>query len=165
MNALEREATTRVASGGDAAAIVRLVRQGFSPEVLSLFIYGCSGVTRYVRHEIEQPQGFPHRAYKVALSGGRVVGMIDLRVTNEGVFLNYVATARSWRSQGLGSRLLYASTSDLCRKEARELRIELDVLEENEVARNWYKRLGFAQCGEKTCTKSERRDGKERPSS
>ena len=136
------EIELRAARPDDAAAIVTLIREGFEPGLLELTIYGCDNVERYVRVLVEGRQRGVDTTFVVAADGETPVGAAEMRRLGERQFLNYVAVTPELRARGLGSALLGAAI-EVARRPGQRT-IELDVLAGNEVARAWYRGLGFA---------------------
>jgi len=125
----------------DAARIVALFRSGFRPEFLELLIYGCEGVSEYIRLQLA-PGGPPAGSvYFVARSRSCTAGAAEFRRQSNQLFLNYIAVAPGCRGQHIGPNLFSAA---IAMSGVTTGRIELDVLEENVQARHWYRRLGFA---------------------
>lgn len=131
----------RPATVDDAIAIVDIIRSGFAPELLDKFIFGCAGISRYVREQIiASDQGGETRFTMVARSG-TPIGCCELRRLRDRLFLNYIAVLPDARSAGLGRRLLHAGIDRTA--DASHKTISLDVLEGNRVAVDWYRSLGF----------------------
>lgn len=133
--------TLRDGRPDDAAAIVALVRAGFSAELVEAFIYGCHGIERYVRGLIDERARGVDTWYAVAEAAGRVVGCIEMRELADRLCLNYVAVDEAFRAAHLGSQLLELA---VCRGRPEQRFLTLDVLEQNVVARRWYTGLGMA---------------------
>lgn len=126
-----------------AAGIVETIREGFEPALLQLFIYGCQGVERFVAQQIAVQEQGGDTHYTVARDAHRVLGCVELRRIQEGLFLNYVAIRRDCRAQGLAARLLHRAIELAGQPTCQTL--TLDVLEGNQLARDWYARLGFRE--------------------
>ena len=97
----------RPAVPDDAAGIVDAIRGGFAPR-LDLFVYGRSGIERYVREQILAKAAACDTTFDVAVADERVVGTIEMRALSDRFFLNYVAVTPEARSGRRGSRLLRA---------------------------------------------------------
>ena len=85
------------------------------------------------------------RRVTVAESGGRVVGVLVLAVTQEGFLLENVAVEPAWRGSGLGRTLL-----ELAESEARRAgydSIYLYTHEKMSENRALYARIGYAEYG------------------
>jgi GNAT superfamily N-acetyltransferase len=135
------EIAIRAALPDDAAGIVTVIRGGFAPSLLDLFIYGCPGIDRYVREQICAEAGGCDTTYDVAVRHGGIIGTIEMRALPDRLFLNYVAVAPDVRSSRLGTRLLCAAFERVARPAHRLM--ALDVHEDNAVALRWYDALGF----------------------
>jgi 2-polyprenyl-3-methyl-5-hydroxy-6-metoxy-1,4-benzoquinol methylase/ribosomal protein S18 acetylase RimI-like enzyme len=133
--------TIRAALPDDAAGIVDVMRASFAPSRLSLFIYGCSGVDRYVRAQICAEDYGCDSTFDVAVAHGAIVGMIEMRSLPDRLFLNYVAVAPEVRASRLGTRLLSAAFASVAGPPHRSM--ALDVHEDNVAALRWYDSLGF----------------------
>lgn len=131
----------RPARAEEAEAIVALVRSGFDPDLLRFMIYGCDGIERYVAHQINAPAALADTVYLVAVAAERVVGCVELRMTADGIFLNYICTDPAVRGRGLAGRLLGESLGMVPRGPHGVM--HLDVFESNRAAGEWYERLGF----------------------
>jgi len=133
----------RLASCIDAPKIVSLVRKSFNSRILNAMIYGCAGITQYLKSQISIPSGLSDTVYVVAESGGVIVGCVELRLLGDTIFLNYICTSRKMRNKGLGKKLLKKAV--LIVKCRNHRRMALDVFADNHVAKQWYSKLGFAR--------------------
>jgi ribosomal protein S18 acetylase RimI-like enzyme len=133
--------TIRPAVPADAPAIVTIIKKGFPSKLHSMFIYGCSGIVKYVAEQIAVQEYGGEAFYTVAISDNRVVGCLEMRRLQNSLFLNYIALLPEFRSLGLGGQLLI-NAIELAGTENHQV-IKLDVLASNESAYNWYHRLGF----------------------
>ena len=134
-----------------AAGIVAAIQSGFAPDILGATIYGCSGITNYVRHQTVLPAALADTRYVVALDASApapatscsqlVAGCVELRLFPNALCLNYISILPECRASGLGRKLLYAAI-DAARCDAHE-RLILDVFTHNTTANRWYERLGF----------------------
>ncbi|MBS1122387.1 MAG: Acetyltransferase family, partial [Deltaproteobacteria bacterium] len=131
--------TIRAAEPGDAAAIVAIIRAPFDPAVIETFIYGCSGIDRYIAATIEARDTTPDTRFFVA--GEPVSGAIEMRILPDCLFLNYIAVDGSARGQHVGTRLLRHAIDQLAHP--THARLSLDVLDSNHGARDWYAKLGM----------------------
>jgi ribosomal protein S18 acetylase RimI-like enzyme len=132
----------RPATAGDAEAMVAVIREGFAPALLDAMIYGCAGMGRFIRDELELPPGLCDRTYTVAEREGRVLGCVELRRLPGTLILNYIAVGAELRSTGVARRLLLEAIVQAGGE--RYGTMVLDVFTSNDVARGWYLRLGFA---------------------
>jgi ribosomal protein S18 acetylase RimI-like enzyme len=129
------------ARADQAERIVELIQQGFAPEFLSMTTMGCSGAAEYCRLQIQAQDRRSDSAYVVAMLDQQVVGGLELRVTVDTIFINYVAVSGEARGHGVASRLVREGVDMIRTPQHQWLR--LDVLEDNTVARRWYEGLGF----------------------
>lgn len=135
---------TRLAKPSDAPAIVTVLADAAPTNVLPMTIYGCEGISAFIRAEIEAPRTFNERVFVVADDHGALVGAAELRKLEGALFLNQIAVASSARAHGIGRSVLAhgieaASDGELWSE------VRLDVFEENATARLWYERLGFVE--------------------
>jgi ribosomal protein S18 acetylase RimI-like enzyme len=137
--------TIRPAEPGDAGEVVALVRQSFRPQDLDLTIYGCAGIAAYLEMEFALPRALSASAYLVAAIEGRIAGFADMRATDTGICLNYIATSPDWRGIGVGRELLAAALRAID-PPAGSL-FTLEVFEHNQAALDWYRRSGFHRLG------------------
>lgn len=131
----------RPASRKHAAAIVKLFRAAFAPELLELTIYGCRGIQDFVGLQIAAPRHASDTGYTVALEGSRVLGCLESRWLPDALVINYLAVAEGARGRGIGTRLMLDAAA------RGGTSIALDVLKDNLPARSWYRRLGFREIG------------------
>lgn len=136
----------RPARAEDSSEIVRLIREGTDPSVISKLIYGCAGAATYVQLHIEAG-ALTNRRYFVAIRDNRVAACADLTVSVDTLTLKYVATALHARRQGLGNALLKVAIASL---RGRQPWVELDVSTDNVAALSWYGALGFAAVSQST---------------
>ena len=138
---MENSLNIRIAKPEDAMAITIVMRDGFNEKYLAVLIYGCAGITSYIKCLIKMSEGISDTAYVVAEVGGKIVGCVEFTYVGNSVFLNYISIASDYRNNGLGGKLL---------KEALRItsvgnadRMLLDVFEYNDMACGWYNKLGF----------------------
>ncbi len=135
--------TIRPAAPEDAAEIVAVIREGLSPPLLELCIYGCSGIAKYVAGQIGVQDRGGSAYYVAAVCAGRVEGCVEMRRLPGCLFVNYIAVRPELRGQGLGGRLLRTA---LGQGDSRQAGLcALDVFDFNTRALQWYQRLGFRQ--------------------
>lgn len=137
------EIDIRPARCEDAAGIVAAIRSGMRPELLDVLIYGCYGITEFVREQIAGASFGSDTAYTVACDGEVVAGAIELRLMPDALFVNYISVLPEFQSMGLGGRLLRASVETS--RQDRQTRLLLDVMDDNHRARAWYDSLGFRE--------------------
>jgi GNAT superfamily N-acetyltransferase len=130
----------------DSSEIVRLIREGTDPSVISKLIYGCAGAATYVQLHLRAGH-LTNRRYFVAIRDGRVAACADFSVSQDALILKYVATALHARRQGLGNALLEFAFAKL---RGRRAWAELDVSADNAAALGWYGALGFTPVSHST---------------
>lgn len=135
------EIQIRSAREDDAAGIVKVIRDGFDPTLLRMFIYGCEGIDRYVRAQIRLRDAGCDMVYAVAYTGARIVGCVEMRRFPSELFLNYISILSDFRARRLGKSLLEFTIA--ASRTAGQTEMSLDVLDQNIVARAWYEKLGF----------------------
>ena len=131
----------RIARPDDADSIVELVRGGFDKKRLGTLIYGCRGMNRYIRQQLNAPGEISDTAFFVAENRGSLVGCAELRLHHDAIFLNVICTSSSHRGRGVGTKLLYDALVTV--KKESQRKISLDVFCDNFPARSWYEQLGF----------------------
>jgi len=129
----------RPARSSEAGRIVELVRDGFEPSRLELFIYGCHGIAKYVTAQIELVGG--DTRFFVAERAGEIAGCVELRLFGDRLFLNYIAVTPNARRGGVARHLLAAAIA--ATRTVHHDRFELDVLDDNHAALAWYDELGL----------------------
>ena len=135
----------RPARPKDACEIVDVVRCGMPTDLLGCMIYGCPGIARFVKHQIEAGGSGSDTVYAVARRDDRMIGCAEMRVFPDALFLNYISVRPEARDFGLGKRLF--SQALLQSRRWGQSRVLLDVLEKNHLARRWYQRMGFESTG------------------
>lgn len=135
------EVAFRPARAADAEAIVALVRRGFTPDQMGLFIYGCSGIEEFVRHQIEAQAIGGESVSVVACQGERIIGCTESGKSPHAQYWNWLSVEPDCRKGGTAKRLLKAVTELALLPTQKDMII--DVLTENLVALHWYQRLGF----------------------
>jgi ribosomal protein S18 acetylase RimI-like enzyme len=142
---MENSLNIRIAKPEDAKAITTVMRNGFDEKHLAVLIYGCAGIDIYIKYLINMPEGTSDTAYVVAEVDRKIVGCVEFRSVGNSLVLNYISVASSYRSSGLGSKLLKEALRITSAADAD--RMLLDVFEYNHMACGWYDRLGFdAEC-------------------
>lgn len=136
----------RAAQPNEAADVVTVIREAFTQEVIQRTVYGCSGITAYIKavltaRELVTP------TFLVAGWTSQVAAAAEVGVAEDGVFLSYIGTRSAARSKGLGTRLLLAASELYSSKS--DSRMSLDVYQENTRAQDWYRRAGFEVIGER----------------
>ena len=137
--------TLRPAVPTDAESIVTTIRTVFDTKLLGCFIYGCPGVTRYVAEQIAILDRGGGTHFAVAEINGEFAAFAELRRLTNRLFLNYIAVKPDFQKLGIGYRVLSRGISLTGTENCQEM--ALDVLENNDIPRTWYERLGFRQEG------------------
>jgi len=133
----------RLAYGGDSNQIVDLIRNSFDKDILSALLYGCKGISSYIKEQILVPNNLSDTKYFVAEDAGSISGCIELRLMKDAIFLNYICTSQQKREKGLGNKMLYHAIEHV--KTRAHSKMSLDVFINNSVARQWYENLGFSE--------------------
>lgn len=129
----------------DAEGIVRVIHSGFEPAELSLMIYGCHGIERFIALQVEQAAIGRSSYYTVVADDvGRVVGCTEVRRIPDGIYWNYLSVDPDHRAGGLGRALIRTALEEHPDTSGT---LRLEVLERNVSAISWYERLGFEQVG------------------
>lgn len=132
----------RPAVKSDAQEITQLVAQVYPPQVLDVIIYGYDGIVRYLEEQISVAPDLADTRYLLTeLADNRVAGVIELQYSGQGFFLNQICVAQAFRRTGLGSAMLHGALEMVCPD--RQRAIFLDVFDDNIVARDWYRKIGF----------------------
>ncbi len=126
----------------DTETMYQLLREGYSPDLLTYMPLGCQGFKHYLHDLIGLKDQHPDRVFTV-LSGNdsSVYGVAEIRFNSNGLFLNNIHIERSQRGKGLGTKLLH-HTLEMTRRPG-DLDLSLDVFQDNESAKQWYLNLGF----------------------
>jgi ribosomal protein S18 acetylase RimI-like enzyme len=127
---------------GDAAQIVATVREGFTDDQLQLFVYGCDGIERYLKCELELPSHLSAGVYLVAEQEGAVTGCAQFLSRNSTLFLNYISVVSRHRGRGIGAALLMAGIARFSNGAGS---LSLDVFSVNSRAQHWYLQLGLSK--------------------
>ena len=127
-----------------AHEIADLFCRSFAPQVAQLLIYGCRGAAEHIRRQVSTRLPNIESVYFVAEVSGQVAAAMEFRRRPNVLFLNYIAVTPESRGQRLGSRLFSGALSMLHPCAGH---IELDVLDDNVGAMEWYRRLGFTTNG------------------
>jgi ribosomal protein S18 acetylase RimI-like enzyme len=135
------ELKIRAARRDDAPAIVDIIRDSFQKDLLAMFLYGCSGIEKFVTEQIAIQCFGGETFYTVAQIEDQIMGCAEMRRFQSRLFLNYIAIRPAYRSRDYAKQLLH-DTIQLSEPNNRKI-IDLDVLESNSVARAWYRAIGF----------------------
>lgn len=136
----------RQATESDAKDVVNIFRGGFSGEFIAMTPLGSDHADSYYSELIREYAHGGISAITVAEQNGAIVSSVELQLSMTCIHLNYICTSSSFRVRGVGSQLLAYSVAKI--KQQSHIDIQLDVLEDNRIAREWYSRLGFAMIGE-----------------
>jgi GNAT superfamily N-acetyltransferase len=111
-----------------------LMREGMTANVQRVTILGSAGLPRWVETQLAEPGGDD---FLVAVSEGRIVGMVSSRLVGETRVLNHLYTHADFRQRGIARALLAGAVA------APGETVAVDVFSESRVARAWYSALGF----------------------
>jgi ribosomal protein S18 acetylase RimI-like enzyme len=131
----------RYAEQRDVRRIIEIVNQGFDNVLLDAMIYGCKGIDKYLSYQFKLPQSLSDKVYIVAENSDGVIGFVEFRIYPDMLFLNYIGIDKSSRKNSLASYLL--SQSELMIRKKCHKKMQLDVFFDNQVAKNWYEKIGF----------------------
>ena len=135
-----RNVNIRPAEPRDAEAVVGLIRESFRSQDVELTIYGCRGISEYLRRQFAAST-FSAPPALVAEANGSIAGYVELRRTCSSLSLNYIAIDCKWRGHGIASALLNRAMGQADCADGESFTLE--VFEHNTAAREWYTRLGF----------------------
>ncbi len=85
----------------------------------------------------------PDHYFYVIKNEGFIEGFIHVRFISDFLILNNIAVSNAYANQGLGKKLLMFALNDLLKYYTADTVFKLDVFKSNNLAMNWYKRLGF----------------------
>lgn len=132
----------RPAHKSDARQIAHLVAQAYPPQILDIIIYGCDGIVRYIEEQASIAPDLADSRYLLAeLAGNRVAGLIELRQSGQDITLNQICVAQGYRGIGLGNAMLH-DVLEMVSSDCQGA-IFLDVFDDNIIARDWYRKIGF----------------------
>jgi predicted GNAT family N-acyltransferase len=97
---------------------------------------------QHVPIELEVDDDDKRATHLIALSGGRVIGTLRILVHGRGAKIGRMAVYAASRKQGIGRQLLEFASLKLAREGVEEI-----VLAAQVSARDFYKRLGYAEEG------------------
>ena len=140
---MDGQLTLRPAVASDAESIVSIVRRELAPAAPELSIMGCHGAVEFVAREIEAACPYGPGRFFLAEVRGTAVGVLELRLPIDHVFVNHVAIREGWRRRGIGTDLMRQGLQSLKGHIAGRRTIRLDVGVGNTSAMKWYHRLGF----------------------
>jgi N-acetylglutamate synthase-like GNAT family acetyltransferase len=131
----KEEINMRFACKKDIDAIVFLMREGFS-YIIDKTIYGCYGIENYIVDNLSNPVN----AYIVVEYQGKISGVVEYRILNDVIFLNYIVLGVELKGKGFASQIFESSLNILSSKRNK---IILDVFTNNYSAIGWYEKIGF----------------------
>lgn len=138
---MNNEIEVRAAVPEDAEQMAQVMRGGFEDKWIRLSIYAYHGIADFIRQQIRIADMGADTVYAVAVSGSRVVGVVEMRRTPAALFMGYISVAPEARSAGVGKRLIAAAAA-IAGPIGRQT-MELDVLDIEDGAKTWYERMGF----------------------
>jgi GNAT superfamily N-acetyltransferase len=139
--------TFEKAHPGDAAAILRIFKATYPPDLLPLLPLGCSGAQNFLEDSISTKVPNPDTFFLVARDkldkpDKSIKAFVESRLGLSSLFINWIHVAPEAQGKKLGSELLRFAIQTFCCECNHS--ISLDVAESNTRARAWYQRLGFA---------------------
>ncbi|MBO4346696.1 MAG: GNAT family N-acetyltransferase [Lachnospiraceae bacterium] len=108
------------------------------------------GFTAYATDDTRLQYQFvvEHRPMYVYLHEGKIVGYYSLAILDNGsVELNNLSVLPEFRHLGIGEKLVKDAVKKA--KSFNKEKMELGIVEENTVLKNWYEKLGFVHVGTK----------------
>ena len=139
----------RLATPMDALGIVNIVRAGFTRDVIATTIYGCRGIETFIQSQLALPPKLSESVYYVAEVSHCVVSLLEFKIFENEIFLNYIGVSPKYRGQSFGQELFGEAFFDARKREHRT--ISLDVFDDNSVAKDWYITLGFEPIYDSLC--------------
>jgi ribosomal protein S18 acetylase RimI-like enzyme len=120
----------------DAEELYQLFRSGMEP-----YVDAARGTPWNDERERKQfcAQLAP-TCVRLILLEDQVIGFVDIRASDDGMFLHTMVIASNWQSNGIGGSVL----EEL---KATSHRISLTVLKTNPRAKRFYERAGFREVG------------------
>jgi GNAT superfamily N-acetyltransferase len=132
--------TFEPARPGDAAAILRIFKETFKPDLLPCVPLGCAGAENYIEDAIATKVPNPDTIWLVARDSS-VEAFAECRLGLSSLFFNWLHVAPTAQGKKLGSKLFRYMLETLCGD--RNFPISLDVAVSNTRAHAWYQRLSF----------------------
>ncbi len=126
-----------------ADEIVRVHRASFPSAVLERTIFSCHGVGAYLRYLTACPAIAQQDKFIGAFCQERLVGYAHLKSRSTDLHLNQIVVHPEFQGQAIGTRLLNRCKEEAARKGLGVM--SLNVEQENNVALEWYLRLGFKE--------------------
>lgn len=128
-------------SANDIKQVVSLLRVRFPLDLLEYTIYDCGGYELYVADCLCAPPSLSPSLFIGAYLEQRLCGYAEWRFSHQAVFLNNIFVAEDVAGCGLGAALFATGSSIAVNLGVSKM--ELDVFEDNNIAQDWYTRLGF----------------------
>jgi ribosomal protein S18 acetylase RimI-like enzyme len=122
---------------------VRIIRESFDSQYLVTSIYRGKGIEHFIEYELDNTYS-PYR-YLVAYNDNQIVGCAEFKIIadSEIFFLNMIASDKDAKSKGIGKAILNFAIELFTGLGYKKL--QLDVFQDNKIALNWYKKIGFKQ--------------------
>ncbi len=129
------------AKAPDAEGILQILSENFPPSLLPYIPLGCPGSRAYVADAIGLRRQGCDSKWIVARDQG-IAGFAEMRLYSDELFVNHIYVRRDRQGRGLGSYLLKEALQ--ATRQEGVTQVGLDVFLENEKAKHWYSRIGFA---------------------
>lgn len=133
----------RTVSTGDLGAVQNLIRASFDPFLHTYMVSIQQGAEYYLGVFVKFADFHPDRYLLLAESESNdLLGFADFRLLGGGIgFLSNICVAEIARGQGIAKNLILR-----CLKHFPEIHtMQLDVFENNHVAKSLYRKLGFQE--------------------
>ncbi len=140
----------RRAVPGEGQIVAQQVRASLPPSFVPFTIWRSAKAGAWVETQLASPPDRTSSVYYLLIDQrGSPAGVAEFRSFDGDAFLNHFGVAPAYRGRGHAHLLLQFAMDDFLALHHAE-RVLLDVEASNTVAYDWYRRLGFAPCGE-TC--------------
>ncbi len=137
--------TVRPMRAADTEAAGRLLAASFTDVLARYLPYAQPGTSRFLRDELARLADSRAKEFLVFADKGQVVGFAEYRLEGPAsAFLSYVCVADWARRRGVATAIMERFLDD----HPILARLELDVFEDNQAARRFYERIGFAAVAE-----------------
>jgi len=90
-------------------------------------------------------ESFIKLKYRIVVYDGHDVGCLSITNNTVDIFINEIQILPQYQNNGIGRMILNSIIED---SEGLKIPIKLDVLKSNKKAQEFYKRMGFIECGE-----------------
>ncbi len=137
---MKKEWSVDFAKPGDAKKIIELTRQGFPPEQICLFWYGCQGSQQYIEDLIALQAFGGESVFLVARNDTELIGFAEVRRFFDSICLNNMVISKSASGSGVYRKLF--TESILFGEKEGYTKAFHDVFHGNTLS-EFHKRLGY----------------------